>query len=103
MNDRIKIRRPPSRPKKPRCVVCGNAVGVENHHVGGRYHIAWFTIPLCRNHHVRLTRAIRQAGIEMSFTPDIRERFARARMTTFVFLWLLDEALKDHEQREKQR
>jgi hypothetical protein len=89
--------------KELHCVVCGSTDDVERHHVGGRNHVAWFTVPLCRQHHVRLTIAIRHAGVDMRHTTDIRERFARARMANQLFLWTLEEALKDYEQKEKQQ
>ncbi len=103
MKDDIKIRSPRSGTQKLHCVLCGSTVDVERHHAGGQYHIGWFNIPLCRMHHVRLTALIRLAGVNMSYTPDIRERFARARMMIFVFLWLLDEALKEYEQKQKEK
>jgi hypothetical protein len=83
--------------------VCGRTDGVENHHVGGRNHVAWFTVPLCQKHHLRLTRAILNAEIDMRFTTNIRERFSRARMANQLFLWTLEEALKNYEQKEKQQ
>jgi hypothetical protein len=36
----------------------------------------------------------------MRFTRDVRERLARARRATLVFLWALEEVLKGHEQKE---
>jgi hypothetical protein len=58
--------------------------------VGGRNHVAWFTVPLCRMHHVQLTRGLRQAGINMSYTPDRAERLRRAREALLVFSWMLE-------------
>jgi len=57
-------------------------------------------VSLCQRHHVRLTAAIQQAGVNMSFTRGVRERIARARMATLVFLWALEEKLREHEQKE---
>ncbi len=103
MSDHATTRLPGSKARKPHCVLCGSTRDVELHHVGGRHHIAWFTIPLCRIHHLRVTAALRVAGVNMSFTPDTRERFSRVRMATLVFLSLVEEELKDYEQnRQKQ-
>jgi hypothetical protein len=99
MNDDVTIRRSRSKPQKPRCVFCGSTVDVERHHIGGGYHIAWFTMQLCRKHHLLITAALRQAGIEMSYTPNMRERLTRARMAVFVFLWMLEERLKEYERK----
>ena len=74
-----------------RCVLCGSAGDVELHHVGGRNHVFWFLVPLCREHHVKLTALIYQAGIDMRFTTDVIERISRARRAVVVFLWMLDE------------
>ncbi len=81
--------------KQLHCALCGSTDHVERHHVGGRHHIAWFTVPLCRNHHVRLTVMLRQAGIDMSYTPVLFVRIIRARQAVWVFLWMLDEMEKN--------
>jgi hypothetical protein len=100
MNVRTETRQRHSKAKRSRCIVCGSNQNVEHHHVGGRYHAVWFKVPLCQKHHVRLTAALWHAGVEMSFTPDVRERLARARRATLVFLWALEDILKEHEQKE---
>jgi hypothetical protein len=64
---------------------------VERHHVCGRNHIPFLTIPLCREHHIRLTRAVCSAGVDMRYTPNIHERLRRARQAMWVFQWMLDE------------
>lgn len=74
-----------------RCAFCGGANQVELHHVGGRFHIAWFTIPLCRPHHVRVTAMLRSSGVDMRYTHDMLERIARARKAALAFLWMLEE------------
>jgi hypothetical protein len=40
-------------------------------------------------HHEELTRALKAAGINMSYTPDEAERFMRAREAGYVYLWML--------------
>jgi hypothetical protein len=72
-----------------RCTFCDSTDHVELHHPGGRKHVPWFTIPLCRKHHVQITRALRNAGVEMSHTPHMKERHKRAIQATLVFLWIL--------------
>jgi hypothetical protein len=75
---------------KLRCAICDSTDHVEKHHVGGRNHVAWFTVPLCRDHHVRLTRYIERAGIDMRYTPDRLTRIRRARQAISMLLWFLD-------------
>lgn len=74
-----------------RCAFCGGTDHVELHHVGGRFHIGWFLVPLCRLHHVRVTAMLRMSGVDMRYTPDKRERIARARKAALAFLWMLQE------------
>lgn len=102
MSDRATTRLPRSKAKELHCAFCGSTRDVELHHVGGRQHIAWFTIPLCRTHHERLTEALRQAAVNMSYTPDRRERQTRVRKAVLVFSWMLEESAS-LEQREKRR
>jgi hypothetical protein len=97
MNKEAPIR-PRSVKKQFRCALCGSIQDVELHHVGGQNHIAWFTVPLCKKHHDRITAALRQAGVEMRFTPDRQERLSRVRMATLVFLWMLEEIARKAEQ-----
>jgi hypothetical protein len=52
--------------------------------------VVWFTIPLCRNHHVKLTAYIAAADIDMRYSPDRATRFRRARQATGMLLWFLD-------------
>ena len=76
---------------RPHCTFCESTDNIQRHHVGGQNHIAWFTIPLCEKHHLALTGALRQAKVDMRYTPDTRERLSRARRATLVFLWALQE------------
>lgn len=74
------------------CAICGSSIRVEQHHLGGRHHAAFFTLPLCRVHHERVTHAITNAALDlMTSTNDLHERARRARLAAYVFLWLLDE------------
>ena len=85
--------------KRPRVgsfkCLCGSNKNVELHHVGGRNHVVWFLVPLCRDHHVELTLMIQQAGVDMRYTPDAAERMRRARLATYIFLWFVDKVLHD--------
>jgi hypothetical protein len=82
-------------PQSPRrcCAICGSTKDVEEHHLGGRNHAAYFTIPLCRVHHEAVTIAIARAGVNMQQASDTAERSRRARQAAYVFLWFLDEAV----------
>ena len=79
---------------KLRCTICGSTKQVEMHHAGGRNHVVWFTVPLCREHHVRLTAYIAAAGIDMRYSPDRLTRIRRARQAICMLLWFL-EAVKE--------
>jgi hypothetical protein len=89
------LRRRPSTRRKVarvrRCAICGSTNNIEEHHLGGRKHAAYFTIPLCRRHHDAVTIALARAGINMQHTSDTAERSRRARLAAYVFLWFLDE------------
>jgi hypothetical protein len=102
MNHKTTNRRPGSKSEKPHCVQCGSSGDIEHHHAGGRNHVPWFTVPFCRKHHVRLTAAIRLAGVNMSFTSNNRVRLLRALMAIVVLFWtLLEELLQEIERQEK--
>ncbi len=74
-----------------RCVICGREP-VERNHVGGQNHIAWFTMPLCIDHHAQFHAFLRDAGINLEYTSDPRERIQRALKATAIFQWMLLEA-----------
>src|SRR4051812_22515287 len=83
--------------KKPKwpCALCGSSKKIELHHGGGRNHVPWFTIPLCREHHVKVTALIYQAGIDMRYVSSEEERLSIARQAIYVFLWILEERQKN--------
>jgi hypothetical protein len=72
-----------------RCAICVSSENVERHHVGGRFHIAWFTIPLCLNHHQKITAMLRVSEVDMCFTSDSKQRFIRILQAVLIFLWLV--------------
>src|SRR4051812_24279497 len=84
----------PKSSREPRCVICGSRARVEAHHVGGRNHIAWFTCPLCGNHHDHFHVLLRQAGVELQYTPNPAERCTRVLKAILVFEWMVLEGLK---------
>jgi hypothetical protein len=81
-------------PRGRRCAICGSTKEIEEHHLGGRKHAAYFTIPLCHSHHKAVTIAITRAKVSMQRTSDTAERARRARLATYVFLWFLEEAMQ---------
>jgi hypothetical protein len=89
---------------KRRCALCGSTNQVQNNHVGGQNFIAWFTSPLCREHHDKFHIAVRQAGIDLRYTTDKQERLRRARQATYVFLWMVEEYARnpseDHDEKQ---
>lgn len=84
-----------------RCVICGNE-GIERHHAGGQYHIAWFTMPLCVPHHGQLHKLVTAAGVDLTYTEDPAERHIRAQEACLVFQWVLLQAQRECNHREGQ-
>jgi len=76
------------------CDICGRAKHSEQNHAGGRNHVAWFTMPFCREHHEQFHALLRTAGVNLEWTDDPVERIMRAFQATLVALWMLSEALK---------
>ncbi len=91
MTNQAPIRRPRTKGNRLRCALCGSSDHVERHHLGGRFHVAWFVVPLCRTHHVRLTAFLRLSGVDMRYTADARERRVRVWQALLVFVWMLVE------------
>jgi hypothetical protein len=78
-----------------RCVICGSKA-VEQNHVGGRNHVAWFTMPFCREHHAQFHGLLRAAGIDPEYTPDPIERGLRALEACWVADWVIVQSLRKH-------
>lgn len=72
-----------------RCTFCGGTDRIEKHHVGGRNHAPWFTLPLCRRHHVEITKALCASEVDMRHTTNRIVRVARAIQGLAMFLWQL--------------
>ena len=58
-----------------------------------RNHARWFTLPLCTEHHREITRALREAGVDMRPAKTRIERIARAQQGLAVFQWWLGQEL----------
>jgi hypothetical protein len=79
-----------------RCAFCGSTKNIEEHHLGGRQHAAFFTIPLCERHHQEVSIAIRRADAEMMRdTTDRTERLRRIVMACSVLMWQACKHLQD--------
>jgi hypothetical protein len=74
---------------RPRCcAICGSTKDIQEHHLGGRQHAAYFTIPLCVPHHQEVSIAIQRADAEMMrYTSDRTERLIRIVMACSVLQW----------------
>ena len=77
-----------------KCVICGSPARVEANHVGGKHLIAWFTMPLCGEHHDRFHALLRQIGVDLGFTADPVERFVRVLKCILVFTWMVLEGFQ---------
>ena len=79
--------------KTRRCAICGSAHRVEANHVGGRNHVAWFTAPLCGEHHDRFHALLRQSGVDLRYTRNPLVRSIHALQATLVYAWMVVEEL----------
>ena len=85
-----------------KCVICGCPERVEANHVGGKNLIAWFTMPLCGEHHDRFHALLRQIGVDLRYTADPVERFIRVFKCILVFTWMVLEGFQ-HAVRNRKR
>ena len=83
------------KPKVKRCVLCGSARNVQGNHLGGRQHLAWFTMPFCDHCHSLFHAMVKRAGIDLSYTDDPIERIRRALAAIKIAEWMLLEQLKN--------
>ena len=79
----------------PRCVICGSFQQVEGNHLGGRNHVAWFTMPFCRSHHDQFHALVRNAGIDLEYTSDPQERLVRAQKACLIAQWMIADMLQE--------
>lgn len=78
-----------------RCVVCGTSVNVQRNHVGGENHVAWFWMPFCQKHHDQFHALVRNAGINLEYTSNPRERLLRALQACLVAQWMFTKTLEE--------
>jgi hypothetical protein len=82
----------------PRCTFCGTTNKMEQHHVGGRNFIGWFTMPLCADCQQVFHARQRGAGIDLRSSPSAKVRLFRAMKMTVLFLWVLLDMLEKENQ-----
>jgi hypothetical protein len=68
---------------------------VQGNHLGGRQHLAWFTMPFCGECHLLFHAMVTRAGIDLNYTQDPIERFRRALAAIKIAEWMLLEQLKN--------
>jgi len=78
-----------------KCVLCGDTCNVQANHLGGRYHLAWFTMPFCDRCHPVFHEMVDRAGIDLRYTDDPIERVRRALAAIKIAEWMLLEQLKN--------
>ncbi len=86
---------------RARCVICDRSKDIEHNHVGGRNHVAWYTIPFCREHHAQFHALLSIARVDLEYTSDPRKRLLRALKAMKVCEWILLEALQNISQSDK--
>jgi len=91
-----------SEKKTRRCVICGSTHRVEANHVGGRNLVAWFTGPLCGEHHDRFHVLLRQMRLDLRYTSEPVERAIRVLKAILVFAWMVLEGLEHAVNRRKE-
>lgn len=77
----------------PVCVICGSTKNVEHNHAGGRNHIAWFTVPFCKEHHDQFHRQLEGMKINLRYTPNKLKRLVTAALALTIALWMVLHAL----------
>lgn len=82
-----------------RCVICGTSRGVEKNHAGGKNHVAWFRMPLCLLHHRQFHILLVNAGVDLEYTSDKRERLRRAMKAIMICHSMLLEASQELDSR----
>jgi hypothetical protein len=94
MRAQAPIRRSYTKGNPPRCVIC-DSENAEKNHVGGQNHVAWFTMPFCRSHHEHYHTLLRNAGVDLEYTPYPCRRLLRALKAVLVCAWMLLDALEN--------
>ena len=68
---------------------------MQGNHLGGRHHLAWFTMPFCDHCHPLFHAMVDRAGIDLHYTDDPIERIRRALAAIKIAEWMLLEQLKN--------
>jgi hypothetical protein len=74
---------------KLHCVICGASKKAHLHHGGGRRHVPWFLLPLCKTDHDLLHELARQLRIDFKYTADPVERRRRALSALTLCQWMI--------------
>ena len=85
-----------SRYKGPVCCLCGTRKNVEHHHVGGRNHLPWYTVPLCSADHRQCHLLLKTGGVDLEYTSDPIERLCRARKAISIFQCMFEDAMHEN-------
>jgi hypothetical protein len=85
----------PPKGEVKKCVLCGSTRDVQGNHLGGRSHLAWFTMPFCGECHSLFHAMVNRAGIDLRYTRDLVERTRRALAAIKIAEWMLLEHLKN--------
>lgn len=75
-------------------MLCGSTRNVQDNHLGGRQHLACFTMPFCGECHSLFHAMVDRAGVDLCFTDDPIERARRALAAIKIAEWMLLEQLK---------
>jgi len=86
--------KPPIRRLAPVCAICGAPRFIERNHPGGRNHVAWFIMPFCKVHHDQFHEELRNAGIDLRYTPNELERLNRGSEAMIVCQWMIAQATR---------
>jgi len=84
-----------AKPSVKKCVLCESTATVQCNHLGGRHHLAWFTMPFCDRCHLLFHQMVERAGIDLRHTDDPIERIRRALAAITIAEWMLHEQLKN--------
>jgi hypothetical protein len=80
---------------KAACVICGTDKNLELNHVGGRNHLAWFTVTFCEPHHHKFHRLLEAVGLDLRYTPNKLKRLVTAALALTIALWMVLQALME--------
>jgi hypothetical protein len=80
---------------KAACVICGTDKNLEMNHVGGRNHLAWFTVPFCEQHHHEFHRLLDGVRLDLRYTPNKLKRLVTAAVALTIALWMVLQALME--------